>query len=431
MTTRFQNNGLCLVQPGMQLRLQWIPLPIAEQKLEGGPWTPTLPDYRLFVPENCRYRPEYVFRVGLPHASHTEGDDQAWDCFWATVPADYRTRVDRFPSHQWALLALLQKEAAFRDLAAANLTLAYALANNHEMRGTAIGTSALQAIRYSHGKQRTILGFLGFPSQESVVNLFKKILPESATPTVLRLLRVALADGEVPLKLLNHLSEISAGALILASEPKLAGLITTDLVAEVAASEEERYEARAVTVLMDILRMRKEVGMNRTLPPIHSLARAKAVHDEMLLELQAFEARLALEARRAAREEQRLARALRVAQLQKAMKSRPKAVFLFPDPPIPGNKNILPLRSGAELRLEGLSQKHCVSAYTDEVLGGRKFIYKMLKPERATIEVARADLKSDWFLRQIRIKCNKTPQGATIRAAYQWFDAFHVRQQKT
>jgi hypothetical protein len=431
MTIRFQDGILSLVQPGLELRLQWMPQPLAEEKLGGGSWKLTLPVCRLFVPEDCRRRPEHVFRLGFGNEAHADGDDEAWTSFWATIPADYRAMVGRFPSHQWALLALLEKEPAIRDLAAVNPVLAYALANNHEMRGTGSETSAFQAIRYSHGKQRAILGFLGFPTTDAMVNLFKKIPPESANPTVLRMLRIVLAEGQAPLKLLSHLSAISAGALVLATEPKLEGVVTPDLIAEVAACEAERFEAQAVTMLLDIHRMREAIDPNRPAAPIHSLERLHALHDEVLLELQAAEARRAHEARRAAKEARKRAKearkrtdALREQQLVREMEERNKLREMFPEPPIPGNQNIVPILSSADLILEGLRQKHCVGAYEVEVKIGLKFLYKMLKPQRATIELLRDNRRSPWRVGQIRLKCNQMPKEATILQVNQWVDAF-------
>jgi hypothetical protein len=233
-----------------------------------------------------------------------------------------------------------------------------------------------------------------------VVNLFKKIPPESANPTVLRMLRIVLAEDQAPLKRLSHLPAISAGALMLATEPKLAGVVTSDLIAEVAAREEERYEAHAVTVAMDIHRMREAIDAKRPLPPVHSLERLHALHDEMLLELQAAEARRA------------------------HLDERNKLRESFPAPPIPGNRNIVPILSLAELQLEGLKQKHCVGVYESGVRAGLKYIYKMLKPERGTIELLRDNRKSPWRVGQIRLKCNQMPKDATILQVNQWFDAF-------
>jgi len=60
----------------------------------------------------------------------------------------------------------------------------------------------------------------------------------------------------------------------------------------------------------------------------------------------------------------------------------------FPETPIPGNETIHPITSLEDLQAEGRLMHHCVSVYEPAIRKGECYIYRILKPERATIEVS-------------------------------------------
>ncbi len=60
---------------------------------------------------------------------------------------------------------------------------------------------------------------------------------------------------------------------------------------------------------------------------------------------------------------------------------------VFPDPPLVGTDSIVFIRTPAELAREGCEMRHCVGSYIEECVQGRSFIYRVLAPGRATLEV--------------------------------------------
>lgn len=88
-------------------------------------------------------------------------------------------------------------------------------------------------------------------------------------------------------------------------------------------------------------------------------------------------------------------------------------------PPIPGTSTIQPLNTERELLEEGAIMKHCVGAYADAVRFGGVFIYRVLEPERATLEI-RLGGSGAWNLAQVRSYCNKAVGGETIMAIQHW-----------
>lgn len=92
---------------------------------------------------------------------------------------------------------------------------------------------------------------------------------------------------------------------------------------------------------------------------------------------------------------------------------------ILPPPPLPGNKNIVPVRSYAELLEEGHAMQHCAGSYAESVRNGHSYIYKVLNPERATLEIARAGA-SGWAVAQIRGVANSRVTQETLRCVERW-----------
>lgn len=98
-------------------------------------------------------------------------------------------------------------------------------------------------------------------------------------------------------------------------------------------------------------------------------------------------------------------------------------------PPISGNQDIIPIRNSVELRNEGKIQKHCVASYHQEILKKTCYIYKVLQPERATLEL-RTPVNGDYSIAQLRLYCNDLPSEETISSVQQWLNNYKKRQQK-
>lgn len=60
----------------------------------------------------------------------------------------------------------------------------------------------------------------------------------------------------------------------------------------------------------------------------------------------------------------------------------------FPPPPIPGDAALQPIRDGEALVREGRDLRHCVGDYVGEVHAGRRYFYRWLEAERATVELS-------------------------------------------
>lgn len=71
----------------------------------------------------------------------------------------------------------------------------------------------------------------------------------------------------------------------------------------------------------------------------------------------------------------------------------------FPEPPIPGDNCLVPIRSGKELRKEGVEMSNCVAGYASEVAAGISYFYRWLGQKRATVQLKK-DQNGNWYLHE-------------------------------
>ena len=90
----------------------------------------------------------------------------------------------------------------------------------------------------------------------------------------------------------------------------------------------------------------------------------------------------------------------------------------FPKPPIPGNHNIHPIETLEDLQAEGRLMHHCVSAYEPFIHKGECYIFRILQPERATIEIRFACNQAR--VRQVQLAYNGKPSNETRLDIESW-----------
>lgn len=93
----------------------------------------------------------------------------------------------------------------------------------------------------------------------------------------------------------------------------------------------------------------------------------------------------------------------------------------FPNPPFPGNERIQPINCAGDLLDEGSAMHHCVASYAERILQRKCYIYRILTPERATLELlAMPDGK--WRIGQIKLACNRNPAIDTLLYVRMWLE---------
>ncbi len=302
----------------------------------------------------------------------------------ASIPDDIRTALDRVTSDKWLILHCCSRSRYFRELFVSNPQLAFLLSLKY---GNGFGIQ--EKIELMDGlarlKRRDLAALAGLPASQSSVHLIRKFTPAALEIYDPDLLGWMLAD---PLfgSCLPHLRSVGAGLLelmrVLADSKRIK--VSTGLLHQVAHEDEQECDlsskiAAELSMLADCLN--KEFYLQN----LQALTRAYIkVSAEFEIE------RVRSDTRR------------------------------FPSPPLPGNTDIIPITCPAELVREGEEQSNCVASYLTDILNGTVYIYRMIRPERATLEVFQCE--EGWELGEIAGPANSQVGAESMEAVQRWFD---------
>jgi hypothetical protein len=442
----FRDGGLYLINAGSEIRLQWTPKPIAEMRLPRGQWQPYRPEFRIIAPIT-------------PIPSELEGEEktrlfakyEAFHAFRRELPDAIIEAVEPFACHQWLLMTFLRDSTSGLDLVRSNPVLAYALANNDQIRATSTHATPLNALRYGSRKQRDILGWLDFPNTEAMARILKKIPLSIVYPGLIRKVRQCCKSPEI-LKCFGHLPSLNTGVIFLASQAEMATLVTPKLLQEVADAPDEALAAPTADLLAEVISLASEMHMLDALHPVSSFRKMQELRDNLARKYLAF-----MERKRQ-QQEARAARALLTAQEDRAARAeRATAVVMdappvrpprvrrplvtqpaepvqpsyedpFPAPPIPGTDKIIPLTTFTELKHESSVQRNCVgltSDYARRVRAGTLYVYKVLAEERHTLSMVKYG-NNCWSIGELKRYCNAMGTKEAYNLVVSWRDARQV-----
>lgn len=301
--------------------------------------------------------------------------------FWEPVPADIRSRIARFPTHHWHLASLFARCPASVDVADSTPALAMMLANAWIFNRRPSRSTMRWVRRHIVKPQRVLCGLLGFPSTESAVHVLRKLAPEHCHPAILLDLRTLM---RIP-AMLDHLRHIPAlpphllRFLIVAHRKgwSVSRRLITRWLAHFA--DPSRDLGQHWKNVQDALRVLVPGTRNHPELPFHSvnaLLREHQAQNEELAE------RIAME-----EEEGRGAAYVYADTMPPSFLYADQAAVQLPPPPLPGNDAIQPLRTGRDVLDESRDMRHCVATYLPMLKEGKLFIYRVLQPERATLEI--------------------------------------------
>jgi hypothetical protein len=326
-------------------------------------------------------RPFRQLRLAFP------GDDlaRAWNERAKALPAALLSVPDwaihqaarMSPHDQWRILQFLNAtRERGRDLCQSNLPLAFLLAS----RGEAVGIRAAEAVS---SKQRRILGAFGFPEQEAAVRVLRRVDERVLDCQLLDHLRVWTRD-QACLRRLAHVPRLGAAGLAFRNPSDLAWFDDRAL-AEVLGTD----DPRTLRYLHEFARLMREVQRLGYDPPgrLSSVRQVRQRCEELRRHL-------------------------------KELANLP-ANHSLPDPPIPGIPGVIePLRTVHDIHLEGKRMRHCVRVYVRDALEQRVALYRVLKPQRATLSLVRG--RSRWRIGQLKLCANRKPSADCFATVHWW-----------
>lgn len=327
--------------------------------------------------------------VGQRRLAALERRRETLETALATLPPRVLAALSRLPFDQWPALRAFAHAPGLVDLSWSNPALLLTLLNppTYGLGRRPPRPAALR--RLAPRRQREILGWLGLPAEESLARTFAKVPLRGLRRWTLRRL-VALARDAEARKRLSHLRRLSDTALWLLDASERRAATSQALLDEVSR---ERQWSRRLTFAMqfrETLRMLAILDRSRPERGYRSMAQVERAHEELtwaaLVRGKLFDGQ-----------------------------NDP-----FPRPPWSGEDWIEPIRTLAELIREAEEQHNCVAAYIESAREGDSSFYRVLAPERVTLELRRKG-PGEWEVSDLRTIDNGVASAATWRAVNRWF----------
>lgn len=300
-----------------------------------------------------------------------KSQEQAWkdrttciEPFIEQIPADIRSLIAPLQHRAWHLLCMFARCPGAVDLFRGNPALAFALSGHWYYREHRVSNPMRATRRLVYKRQRDILAWMGFPGTKSVQQIFRKIPVGRLHPALLKRLKGALLDPRRA-KVLAHLPALPPAVLSLVVHEDYFDRLSMRFFIEMLENPESAPDVH--WLLRDALRMDEQIGGGHIPSTFYSLRRLREVHDDLIRPVSA------------------------------SMMTRD---VVFPEPPYAGTAFIVPLCNMRDLVEEGLQMRNCVASYARWVVDGAYYIYRVLKPVRATLAISW--YKNHWYGSQLK-----------------------------
>ena len=325
--------------------------------------------------------------------------------FTASIPENVLDIAARFQYGQLTILRTLRNYPEALDLAQNSPLIFWLLAGRYFNSEVFKQDDWFIQLRARKG---AILKFLGYPTSKSTLKVLKKIRVERYTEQDMELIQ-KLLRSRVLMRHVCHFPVITRTHLLYAV--KYPALMKCDFVWKRLVKNELQGISDidlCHSLYSDCLKAGKMIGIKglyrriKTKRTIYSLDRMHDTWVRYLFMYEHFEHRRWFE------------QSIKVLETEFGKD--------FPAPPMPGQKDIEPILTLPDLLKEGQEMEHCVITRAHNIYKGKRYIYRMYKPERATLEI---DLTaSPPILKEIRLKQNKLPAQETVRSAKSWLAAY-------
>jgi hypothetical protein len=306
--------------------------------------------------------------------------------FIGTIPEQVRDVVARFPTRHWHLASMVARCDSTLQLLQENPGLGYAMASCWVFSSAQSGEAMRWIRRMAPRRRRDIAEALGFTQCEAAVRVLAKLKPDSCSVINLLLLRDLMNCPDAR-KILAHALFIDNTLLTLMSFEPLRAAVSAKFISQIAGGKILPTISDMVPgMLFDYLRMHKRHGIKeeRRFQNIESLAVA---HDKLT---------------------QRV-----LEKVYSEMKD-----IKFSAPPVLGCDGIIPISNGAELCEESREQWNCVASRAWDIFDGKLYVYRMVKPERATIALRQKN--GIWTLDEVAAAGNQPVSKQAHMAIADW-----------
>ncbi len=393
----FRNGELCIRYDREHYRIRAWPGPQAFTSEDGREWKRCWPEFRFIVypvrkkKVKCSSIRQLELGLDLPPVQAPQTKAGAFEMLRKTIPAPFAAALASFQSCQWNPLVFLHFNRDFYDLLKSSPALAYYLANDRDVSLRIYRERQSFLPKLIETKQVDLLDYVGLGCTKQMVGIVKKIRPESADMDNVRELQKVRRIPEA-LKALSHLESINMGVLALVAEgDRIMRYLTPTFLSNVSQERPSHYSTAIYGLFSECQRMHRLLNPQRPFPRMASLAKFREYYDELA-----------------------------------ALLTNPHGGGLpssweeLPPPPIQDSEDIQAIQTHRGLWDEGRQQHNCVATYVKRVTSGYIYVYRVLKPQRATLAIARN--RDRWHIDELKGTCNQPVDQKTLQAVTAWLD---------
>ncbi len=312
-------------------------------------------DYPDAVDQACKDAASLSQSADVPHCvryiSQLTQRIRQREAFLQVIPASIRNAILKFPAQHFTLLRCISQCPEIMELLETNPLLGYMVATHEPWPSIPVTAAQLGAVLRL--PRRQLLARLGFETpSNAMLRVIGKVPHRACTPAIVPLLRTSLRNPET-VRRLGFLPRINLGVAEIAACPSTLSMVGNGFLTYVGNTRAEDRQAltkrhiKTFTMLRDRYGNSSERQVFKKPSEFHA-ACSKYVYFLLPEEIQACD-------------------------------------LPFPDPPLPDTPEIRALRTPTDVKEEGDHQNNCVIGLLTVLAAGDAFLYRVLRPERATL----------------------------------------------
>ena len=418
----FKDGKIIIIEAEVTLVAGAWPNPMAWYRTSGKLWRQTWKwANRLIVPN---LTPPYCInkaaaidapQVAAIASSKTNVDWISWfaqrqnalRAYARTFPEEVLSLALSYSNGQWHMMCFMASCQGAIDLVRSSPALAYCLVNHKLLMQSGSGSDpVLEAQSWAYKKQDEILDWLGFPSTELAQRIMQKIIPIDVSVVGMRKLRKAMKNKNIASSL-SRLTRINKPVLCMVNEPATLSSITHTVFNEIAMQDDSRIANRISYIREVEGKFNLEPTIFNQLHDIysaesrlfsleHELEILGLNTDETELDIMKMERLLNLEPHKPFNGIEEIVRYHNhlVALLPDESLGFVSVPETFPSPPYVGTKAIIPIRTIYELLKEDDETIHGAAAALYPMARGSMYVYRVVRPVRATLYISKNHLGS-------------------------------------
>ena len=313
--------------------------------------------------------------------------------YYETIPGNSARVLRQFASHQCRLLHVLRQYPLSEELASTAPILCWAASS---LLGTSPTNGEIGAL---FGSRRSFIleKFCGIGSA-SHLKFLTKIRDFSYQHEDLQLLKGMLRDERLMVRL-RHVQEINWPVLrLFFKQPYILEMrCALDCLSTSNCRDAFMFLGKVGMYIRDIRRMCQTASLEYPWARICTMKSAfqlKNLHDALAVEL---------------------SRRNKAAIVEKYGEDLPPS-------PLKGTETIVHISKVRDLLAEGEEMAHCVGGYVERVMNGDVYMYRVLEPERATMEVERMP-DGKFRIVQVKLYKNGNVSNNTLMSLKDWLES--------